>query len=263
MILNNIVNAKLKRIEENKKAYPLEKLKKDVFKKGEFRPVSFLESLRKNSGAAVIAEVKKASPSKGIISEDFDYLKIAKKYEQAGAAAVSVLTEEDFFMGSDRYLSEIKKHVAIPVLRKDFIIDEYQIYEAKKIGADAILLICGILTEEMLSEFCGLAESIGLDCLVETHDEEEVKMAVNAGAKIIGINNRNLRTFNVDLKITEKLIKNIPAGIIKVSESGIHSAEDAAYLKKLGADAILVGESLMKSGDIDKKLIELLQAERL
>lgn len=258
MILDDIVKKKVQRIEEKKKAYPLEKMKEDVLWKTNGHSVSFIESLRKDAEVAVIAEVKKASPSKGIISNDFNYQKIGLDYERFGAAAISVLTEQDFFQGADEYLLEIKREVKIPVLRKDFIIDEYQIFEAKRLKADAILLICSILPEEKLSKLYHLAASIGLDCLVETHDEDEVKKAVNIGAKIIGINNRNLQTFDVDLKTTEKLIKNIPDSVVKVSESGIHHYEDMAYLKDLGVNAVLIGESLMRSGSIEEKFKELL-----
>lgn len=207
------------------------------------------ESALKKPGISFICEVKKASPSKGIIVEDFPYLQIAKEYEEAGASAISVLTEPEFFKGSSKYLQEISGEVKIPTLRKDFIIDEFQIYEAKFLGASAVLLICAILENETLKKYIELAHSLGLSALVETHDEREVENAISAGARIIGINNRNLKTFEVDLQTTKNLCKLIPNSIIKVSESGIKTKEDMRFLKECGVDAVLIGESFMLAKD--------------
>ena len=197
-----------------------------------------------------ICEVKKASPSKSIISEDFPYIEIAENYEKYGADAVSVLTEPEFFKGDNRYLTEISEKIKLPLLRKDFIIDEYQIYEAKVIGASAVLLICSILNEKRLSEYLKLAHSLGLSALVEVHNEDEVQKALASGAEIIGVNNRNLNDFSVDLKTSEKLRKHIPDDKIFVSESGIHKAEDIKAVREYGADAVLIGEAFMKSDNI-------------
>lgn len=200
-------------------------------------------------GLSVIAEVKKASPSKGIIVEDFHPLDIAREYEAAGASALSVLTEPNFFRGSPEYLREIAQTVSLPVLRKDFIIDPYQIAEAKVLGAWAILLICALLDDKKLSEFLALAHSLGLSALVETHDAKEVERAVAVGARIIGVNNRDLTTFEVDLTTSQRLRALVPAHILFVSESGIKSTADAAQLADFGVDAVLIGEGLMKTTD--------------
>jgi indole-3-glycerol phosphate synthase len=217
---------------------------------------SFEDAL-KTPGLSFICEVKKASPSKGIIVEDFPYRQIAREYEAAGAAAISVLTEPQFFQGSAAYLQEIARDVQIPCLRKDFIIDEYQIYEAKFLGAAAILLICALLNEKQLAAFIALTESIGLSALVETHRESEVESAVKAGARIIGINNRDLQTFAVDLDVTRRLAALIPASIVKVSESGIHTPEDVERIRDCGVDAVLIGESMMRARDKKRYLSEL------
>jgi indole-3-glycerol phosphate synthase len=208
----------------------------------------FSEKL-KAPGLSFICEVKKASPSKGVISEDFPYLDIARDYEKGGAAAVSVLTEPDFFLGGDRYLEEIARAVNLPVLRKDFIIDPYQIYQAKALGAKAVLLICAVLEKERLKEFLALAEELGLSALAETRDREEIETALSANAKIIGVNNRNLKTFEVDPRRSVNLRKFVPRDVIFVAESGIRSAGDTALLAENGVDAVLIGETLMRSPD--------------
>ena len=209
-------------------------------------------------GMSFICEVKKASPSKGIIAEDFPYLKIAKEYENAGVAAISCLTETDYFLGSDKYLQEIAREVRIPVLRKDFTIDPYMIWQAKAFGASAILLICAILSEEQVREYMKIAEELGMSALVETHDEDEIEMALAAGAKIIGINNRNLKDFTVDINNSVRLRERIPKEIICVSESGIKTPEDVGVLYKNGTNGVLIGETLMRSTD-KKAEIELLR----
>ena len=202
-----------------------------------------------SDGMSFICEVKRASPSKGMISEDFPYLDIAREYEDIGASAISVLTEPHFFKGSDRYLEEIADTVRTPILRKDFIIDEYQIYRAKEIGASAILLIAAILDDRQLSGYREIAESLGMSVLVETHDEREVQRAVSSGAGIIGVNNRDLRNFTVDIRNSLKLRELIPDDVITVSESGIRGKEDISRLRDAGFDAVLVGETFMRSTD--------------
>ena len=199
------------------------------------------------SGLSFICEVKKASPSKGLISPDFPYLEIARDYEEAGAAAISVLTEPKHFLGSDLYLSEIAAAVSIPVLRKDFTVDAYQIYQARALGASAVLLICSILTDTQLSEFLGIADSLGLSVLTEAHDGEEVERAVRAGARVIGANNRNLHDFSIDSMNSATLRALVPPFRLYVSESGVTGPEDTAAA--MGADAVLIGEALMKATD--------------
>jgi indole-3-glycerol phosphate synthase len=206
----------------------------------------------------LIAEVKKASPSAGVICQDFDPVKIAKEYEAAGASCLSVLTDEKFFQGSLDYLHQIRAAVKLPLLRKDFIIDERQILEAIEWGADAILLIVAILTDAQLAKFHSLATEAGLAVLVEVHDEEELERALKISPALIGVNNRNLKTFKVDLATTEELAKKIGTGKILVAESGVHTRTDVERLKKCGAGAILVGESLMKQGNIGAKVRELI-----
>ena len=215
------------------------------------------EKALKSLGMSFICEVKKASPSKGIITHRFPYLDIAREYEKAGANAISVLTEPDFFLGSDIYLSEIKQQVAIPVLRKDFIIDEYQIYQTKLIGADAILLICSLLDTCTLSRYIELADGLGLSCLVEAHNQEEIESALAAKARIIGVNNRNLQTFEVDINTSISLRKYVPDSIIFVSESGISTIEDIRKLCDINASAVLIGEAFMRSNNISQCLSEL------
>jgi indole-3-glycerol phosphate synthase len=208
-------------------------------------------------GLSFICEVKKASPSKGIIAEDFPYLHIAKEYEVAGASAISVLTEPEYFLGSDQYLREIAASVKIPALRKDFIIDPYQIYEAKILGAAAVLLICALLDTETLAFYIKTAHELNLSALVEIHGEAEAESALRAGARIVGINNRDLKTFKVDLGLTARLRNRIPADVLAVAESGISSPDDTRVLKDLSIDAALVGESLMRSPDKKRLLAEL------
>lgn len=208
-------------------------------------------------GMSFICEVKKASPSKGVIAEDFPYLSIAREYEAAGASAISCLTEPCWFLGSDRYLEEIAAAVSIPVLRKDFTVDEYMIYQAKALGASAILLICAILDDGQLRAYGQLAASLGLDVLTEAHTEEEIDRAVRAGASILGVNNRNLKTFRVDVENSRRLRSLVPPDILFVSESGIKSAADIRVLSENGTDAVLIGETLMRAADKKAKLDEL------
>ena len=218
---------------------------------------SFEKALAANPDIAFICECKKASPSKGLIAPDFPYLQIAKDYETAGADCISVLTEPKWFLGSDQYLKEITSEVKIPCIRKDFTVDPYMIYEAKLLGASAVLLIMSILDEKTAGEYLKVADSLGLSALVETHNEEEVKKALNIGARIIGVNNRNLKDFTVDTENSKKLRELIPGDVLFVSESGVSSPEDVKKLRKIGTDAVLVGETLMRAEDKKKRLAEL------
>ncbi len=271
MILDTIAQATRVRVDKAKSKLPLPKLKEMLYEEHKLRNINgrevfaFEQALKKSkefdnkAEMAFICEVKKASPSKGVITEEFEYLSIAKEYESAGASAISVLTEPDFFRGSDTYLSEISKTVTIPVLRKDFTIDEYQIYEAKLIGADAVLLICSLLDEDMIKEYLKLCGELGLSALVEAHDETEVRSALRAGARIIGVNNRNLKTFEVDLSNSIRLSELIPEDVIYVAESGIRTNQDIRALAKAGVDAVLIGETLMRSSDKKQQLDALRQ----
>lgn len=217
---------------------------------------AFENSLKKD-GISFICECKKASPSKGLIAPDFPYLDIAKEYEAAGADCISVLTEPKWFLGSDEYLKEIAANVSIPCLRKDFTVDEYMIYEAKLLGAQAVLLICSILEKEQIKRYIGICDKLGLSALVEAHDEQEVKMAISVGARIIGVNNRNLKDFSVDTENSRRLRQLIPNDILFVSESGVKTADDVRKLREIGADAVLVGETLMRAEDKKSKLAQL------
>lgn len=255
MILQEIVAQKRIRLDEQKSKITIDKIQKEMTR-SIHQTVAFREALL-GPGLSVIAEIKKASPSKGIICEDFSPSRIAAQYEISGASAISVLTEEDFFFGSGKYLQSVKSFVKIPVLRKDFIIDPYQIYETKVLGADALLLIAALLDEKTLRNYRELAFALGMDSLIEAHNTEEIYKAVNSGASIIGINNRDLNTFWVDLKNTEKLIKLIPPGIAVVSESGIETRSDMQFVQNTGADAVLIGETLMKADSVRQKMAEL------
>jgi len=262
-ILDEIAGKTRLRVAKAKQAMPFELTQKKALaladKEGT-EPFPFERALAA-PGLSFICEVKKASPSKGVIAVDFPYLQIALEYEAAGAAAISVLTEPDYFLGNDQYLKEIAAAVAIPALRKDFVIDSYQIYEAKILGAAAVLLICSLLDAETLAEYIKIAGELGLSSLVEIHDEAEAEQAVRAGAKIIGVNNRDLKTFKVDLAVTARLRSLIPAGILVVAESGIKSPEDVRAISGIGIDAVLVGESLMRATDKKRFLAELKAGE--
>ena len=254
-ILDQLANYARERTEQAKKKIPLDEIKRQALAlpKGSFA----FENALKRSGISFICECKKASPSKGLIAPDFPYLQIAKEYEAAGADCISVLTEPKWFLGSDEYLKEIAKTVSIPCLRKDFTVDKYMIYEAKVLGASAVLLICSILTEEEILEYLYLCDELGLSALVEAHDEAEVSVAVKAGARLIGINNRNLHDFSVDTDNSRRLCELIPRDVLFVSESGVRTAEDVAKLRAIGADAVLIGETLMRAPDKIAKLAEL------
>ena len=248
MILDRIVEATEKRVSEQKKLVSALSMKSQALALPVTEDFPFQAALTAPE-LSFICEVKKASPSKGVIAEDFPYLTIAQEYESAGAAAVSVLTEPDFFQGSGKYLREISSLISLPVLRKDFIIDAYQIYEAKCLGASAVLLIAAILEEKQLHSFLELTHSLGLSALVEAHTKEEADKALKAGARIIGINNRNLQTFEVDLNNSLNLRRLVPPEISFVAESGIKSAEDIKKLTEAGVNGVLIGETLMRSPD--------------
>lgn len=256
MILDEIAAVTKKRVEVCKQRISLEEMKRNACSLPVEDKFPFEIPLR-GEKAAFICEIKKASPSKGIIAEDFPYVDIAREYEEAGADSISVLTEPDYFMGSTKYLEEIHRKVDMPLLRKDFTVDEYMIYEAKVIGASAVLLICSLLSEAVLREWIGLCESLGLSALVEAHDEEEIRRAVRAGARIIGVNNRDLKTFQVDIKNCLRLREKIPENILFVAESGIRTREDIEALEQGGVNGVLIGETLMRSGDKKKTLAKL------
>lgn len=253
-ILDDIVLATKKRVEIEKTRLPLEDLLAQ--KMPESTSFAFEKAL-KESQISFICEVKKASPSKGVIAEEFPYTQIAKQYEEAGAAAISVLTEPDFFQGKNEYLTAIRQVVSLPILRKDFIVDPYQIVQSKHLGADAILLICSILSPQQLSEFIVLADELGLSAITEAHDEKEVQMALEAGSRVIGVNNRDLHTFKVDINNSVRLRKLAPKETLFIAESGIQTAEDIDVLEKNHVDAVLIGEAFMKERDKKAKLKEL------
>ncbi len=254
-ILDQLAEYARERVRLAKTKMPLEEIRQQAFAlpKGTF---AFENALKKQS-LSFICECKKASPSKGLISPDFPYLQIAEEYEAAGADCISVLTEPKWFLGREQYLEEIANTVSIPCLRKDFTVDEYMIYQAKRLGASAVLLICSILTEKQLKEYLSICDKLGLSALVEVHEEGEVQMAQKAGARIIGVNNRNLKNFSVDTENSSRLRKQISRDILFVSESGVSSAEDIAKLCEIGADAVLIGEVLMRAPDKKAKLAEL------
>lgn len=254
-ILDELALSAKKRVEEKKKSISLEEMKAKAksMPKGNFE---FEKALAKKD-IAFICECKKASPSKGIIAHDFPYIQIAKEYEQAGAECISILTEPSKFLGDDKYLKEIVENVAIPCLRKDFTIDEYMIYEAKVLGAKAVLLICSILTKEQIKEYIHICDKLGISALVETHNENEVGVAIGSGARIIGVNNRNLKDFSIDTENSKRMRKLVPNDIVFVSESGVKSSQDVAKLRDIGADAVLIGETLMRAEDKKAKLAQL------
>jgi len=255
-MLDEIVEKTKERVETAKGIISLDDLKNEVSLMEITDDFPFKEALG-GDDISIIAEVKKASPSKGLIAEDFDYLQIAKDYEDAGASAISVLTEPYFFMGSDDYLKEIADNVSIPVLRKDFVVDEYMIWEAKALGASAVLLIVSILDIVQLKKYLDLAHELGLSAIVETHDGDEIMRALTVGAEIIGVNNRNLNDFTVDIENSINLRRCVSGDVIFISESGIKTKEDVTRLKENDVDAVLIGETLMKSDDKKAMISEL------
>ena len=256
MILETIAQANVKRYNDIQSQIPFEKVKKQALSLNCDTNFPFEQALKKD-GMSFICEVKKASPSKGIIAEDFPYVEIAKDYERSGASAISVLTEPQWFKGENAYLEEISKNVSIPLLRKDFTVCEYQIYEAKLIGASAVLLICSLLDTETIRAWIKLCDKLGLSALVEAHTEEEVKSAVSAGARIIGVNNRNLRDFTVDITNSIRLRNLVPSEILFIAESGIKARADVAELENAGVNGVLIGETLMRSKNKKAMLDEL------
>ena len=255
MILDDIIDHKRGEVSAAKKRNPLTKLRGQVSSR---EPGRFSEALSAEDRLCLIAEVKKASPSRGVFCADFDPSGIARTYAESGASAISVLTDAKYFQGEASHLIQAKEASGLPALRKDFIIDEYQIWESAVIGADAVLLIVAAISQKQLRHYLRLASDVGLDSLVEVHDKEQLSAALDAGARIIGINNRDLRTFKTDIRVTRQLAKEIPAGHIIVSESGIHTREDAQIVYRAGANAILVGEALMAGSDVPGKIQELI-----
>lgn len=253
-ILDKIIVNRMGQVELLKASKKISDFEKMIENKS-FKKREFTKAL-KSSTMSIIAEVKKASPSKGVFLMDFPYIDIAREYENAGANAISVLTEESFFQGSNVYLKEIRNAVKLPILRKDFIVDEIQLYESKAIGADAVLLISSVLKKEKLKEYIKICDSLKLDYIVEVHNEEEVFDAITALPKVIGINNRDLKTFEVSLETTKKLRGLIPEDTVIISESGIHTFEDIILAESYGADAVLIGEAFIKSNNIAEKFKE-------
>lgn len=254
-ILDELADYAKQRVHLNKQAISLEdaKARALAMPKGEFE----FENALAQPDISFICECKKASPSKGVIAEDFPYLQIAKDYENAGADCISVLTEPKWFLGSDEYLRQIAHGVSIPCLRKDFTVDEYMIYEAKLLGAKAVLLICSILTPQQIESYLDICDTLGLSALVEAHDEGEIQTAVNVGARIIGVNNRNLKDFSVDTNNSARLRELVPPSVLFVSESGIKTPSDVEALRSAGADAVLIGETLMRAADKKVMLAQL------
>lgn len=247
-ILDTIAEATKERVLESKKNIEYAQMRRMAEEMEINMEFPFYKALSAE-GMSFICECKKASPSKGIIAEDFPYLEIAKSYDEAGASCISVLTEPKWFLGCNDYLKEIASNVSIPCIRKDFTVDDYMIYEAKTLGAKAVLLICSILSSNQLKEYLDIAHSLGLSAIVETHDDQEMEMAIEAKAKIVGVNNRNLKDFTVDVNNSMRLKKIAPKDMIFVAESGIKTREDVAALEVAGVDAVLVGETLMKADD--------------
>lgn len=253
-ILDQLADHARKRVADQKKKTSLEAIKKQALDlpKGHFA----FENALKKPGLSFICECKTASPSKGLIAPEFPYLQIAREYDLAGADCISVLTEPKWFLGSDRYLQEIASTVSLPCLRKDFVVDEYMIYQAKILGASAVLLICSLLSERQIKNYIQVCDQLGLSALVEAHDEIEISLAVEAGARMIGVNNRNLKDFSVDTDNSARLRALIPQELLFVSESGVRDKADIDKLREIGADAVLIGEALMKAPDKKAKLAE-------
>lgn len=258
-ILNTIAEYAKERAADAKRSLPLNELKAKISVMNCDTGFPFEKALQKED-ISFICECKKASPSKGLIAEDFPYVEIAKEYEAAGASCISVLTEPKWFLGKDSYLKEITQVVSIPCIRKDFTVDEYMIYEAKLLGADAVLLICALLPEDILREYIQICDSLGLSALVEAHDEKEIDSALSADARIIGVNNRNLKDFSVDVHNSNRLRALVPESVLFVAESGIKTAGDIDVLRQAKADAVLIGETLMKSPD-KKAMLDTLKGK--
>lgn len=265
-ILQTIADHARVRVEQAKGRIPLEtvrkrarKMREEERQRGE-AGFAFERSLA-GPDIGFICECKKASPSKGLIAEDFPYVEIARSYQEAGAACISVLTEPKWFLGEDRYLEEIARAVSIPCIRKDFTVDEYMIYQAKLLRASAVLLICSLLDTNTLRQYIGICDSLGLSALVEAHDEGEIASALEAGARIIGVNNRNLKDFSVDVSNSRRLRKLVPEEVLFVAESGIQSPEDIQALREAGVNGVLIGETLMRAPD-RRAMLQSLRGER-
>ena len=255
-VLKQIIDKKNQRLIQRKQAFTEADLRIKIDTLEPPRP--FIKTVNRARSISLIAEIKKASPSCGIIRQDFNPCEIARIYKESGVQAISVLTEEDYFLGDINYIDTVKKVTNLPILRKDFIIQPYQIYESRAFGCDALLLIAELLSQETLSEFLDLAKSLGLDCLVETHTEKDLKKILKVKADLIGINNRNLNTLEVDFKTTERLYPLIPREKIVVVESGIKTYQDILFLKVLGVGAVLIGEAFMRAMDIEAKIREIM-----
>ncbi len=255
MILDRILANKYLEVAQRRINMPIEQLRERAL--GQTPPRDFIGALKRAGRPALIAECKKASPSKGLLRHEYDPAHLARTYAENGAAALSVLTDEKFFQGALSDLTAAREAAGLPALRKDFIVDCYQVYEARAAGADAVLLIAAALRSEKLQELHHQIVELGMTALVEVHDEVEVETALKIGPKMMGVNNRNLRDFTVDLQTTARLRKNIPANIALVAESGIHTADDVARVREMGVDAILVGEALVTASDVGAKVREL------
>lgn len=255
MILTKLADSTRDRVEREKKQIPLEMVKEQALamKKGDF---SF-EKVIAEGNISFICEVKRASPSKGMIVEHFPYVQIAKDYEEAGASCISVLTEPDYFKGDKKYLKEISENVSVPLIRKDFVIDEYMIYDAKIHGASCVLLICSLLDKETMEKYIEICDNLGMSALVEAHDEEEIQKAIEAGARMIGVNNRDLKTFTVDIRNSERLRKLVPDNILFIAESGIKTNADINRLRKANVNGVLIGETFMKAENKKEMLQKL------
>ena len=260
-ILDTIAAYARERVAADSEKIPLGELRERCAQTAPAAGKAFFDALKKPE-MSFICEVKKASPSKGIISQDFPYLDIAREYEAAGADCISCLTEPKWFLGSDRIFQDIRGTVKLPMLRKDFTVDEYQLYQAKLMGANAVLLICAILDTRTVARYLEICDGLGLAALVEAHDETEIASAVSAGAKIIGVNNRNLKDFSVDFSNAARLREKIPQNVLYVAESGVTGPQVAAALRQTGADAALIGEALMRSGEKAKLLHAMREAAR-
>jgi indole-3-glycerol phosphate synthase len=260
MILDEIIENKKAEIESSKRASPLEILQEKL--KDALPARNFFDAINSNGQLKIISEIKHASPSKGIFREDFDPVEIARSYSKGGASAISVLTDEKYFKGKLSYLKSIRENVDTPLLRKDFIVDPYQVYEARIYGADALLLIVAALDQDSLTGLLELTHSLRMNAIIEVHDAEELERALDAGARIIGINNRDLRTFNVDLNVSVNLSRKIPEGKIVIAESGIGSIEDIDNLRAQGVHVFLIGETFMKAPDPGEKLKELINSSK-
>ncbi len=247
-ILNEIAAKTKERVTQLKQEKPLDQIREKALAMNSDTGFPFEKAIAA-SGLSFICEVKKASPSKGVIAEEFPYIEIARDYEKGDARAISVLTEPYWFQGSDTYLKEIREAVSLPIIRKDFVVDEYMIYEAKLMGADAVLLICAILTDEELKRFFDIADSLGLTALVEAHDQEEVNRALTIGARLIGVNNRDLHTFTVDINNSIRYRQSVPEDVLFVSESGIKTKEDIRQLMEHNVNGVLIGETMMRADD--------------